>query len=75
MAILVVDGDIRSGFTFYLLKKEKKYCFVPAKGTFYLSTDFCITVQAPNTGLFLIIKGRIEQPYSLTGSFLIILRQ
>ena len=24
MAILVVDGDIRSGFTFYLLKKRKK---------------------------------------------------
>ena len=34
---------------FYLLKKEKRYCFVPTKGTFYLSTDFCFTVQAPNT--------------------------
>ena len=29
----------------YLLKKEKKYCFVPAKGTFHLSTDFYITVK------------------------------
>ena len=39
---------------FYLLKKEKNTvkCFVPTKGTFYLSTDFCITVQAPNTSLF-----------------------
>ena len=25
---------------FYLLKKERKYCFIPAKGTFHLSTDF-----------------------------------
>ena len=45
--------DIRSGFTFYLLKKRKESCFVPANGTFYFSTDFCITVQAPNTSLFL----------------------
>ena len=46
---------------FYLLKKEKKYCFIPAKGTFHLSTDFCITVEAPNyLYSFLIMKGRIE---------------
>ena len=32
---------------FYLLKKEKRYCFIPAKGTFHCSTYFCITVQAP----------------------------
>ena len=50
-AVLVVDWDIRSGLSFYLLKKEKR-CFVPAKGTFYLSTDFHITVQAPYTSLF-----------------------
>ena len=42
-----MDWDIRLGFTLYFLKKEKKYCYIPAKGTFHLSTDFCITVQAP----------------------------
>ena len=31
---------------FYLLKEKKKST---AKGTLHLSTDFCITVQAPNT--------------------------
>ena len=36
----------------YWKRKRKKYQFVPAKGTFYLSTDFCITVQAPNISLF-----------------------
>ena len=48
---------------YYLLKKVKKYmyCFDLAKVTFHLSTDFCITVQEPNTLYsFLIIKGRIE---------------
>ena len=41
-------------FRFYILfiEKRKESCFVPAKGTFYFSTDFCITVQAPNTSLF-----------------------
>ena len=24
------------------IEKRNKYCFIPAKGTFYLSTDFCI---------------------------------
>ena len=58
--VLEVDWDIRSEFMFYLLKKKKKYCFLPAKVTFHLSTDFCITVQAPNTLYsFLINKGRI----------------
>ena len=33
--IFVVDWDICTGFMFYLLKKEKKYCLVPAKGTFH----------------------------------------
>ena len=59
---------------FYLLKKYiKKYCFLHAKGTFHgeistqdLSTEFCITVHAPNTSFSCIIKGRIdsiEYPY------------
>ena len=44
---------------FYLLKKkEKKYCLVPAKGTFHLSTDFCITVQAPNTLFYFNHQGQ-----------------
>ena len=33
--VFVVDLDTYTGFMFYLLKKEKKYCFVPAKGTFH----------------------------------------
>ena len=33
----------------FIEKRKKKYCFIPAKGTFHLSTDFCITVQEPNT--------------------------
>ena len=46
---------------FYLLKKEKKYCFLPANVTFQLSTDFCITVQVPNTLYsFSINKGRMN---------------
>ena len=47
-------GELRYWVRFYILfiEKRKKYCFVPAKGTFNLSTDFCITVQSPNTSLF-----------------------
>ena len=38
---------------FYVLfiEKRKMYCFVPAVGTFYLNTDFCITAQGSNTSL------------------------
>ena len=34
------------------IEKIKKYCYVPVKGTINISTDFCITVQAPNTSLY-----------------------
>ena len=55
VAVLVVDWDIRSGFMVYKLKKEKKIPFHLSqglKGTFHISTDFCIIVQAPNYSLF-----------------------
>ena len=54
-------GDCNIPDAFLKKRGDKKYCFVPAKGTFHLSTDFCITVEAPNTLYsLLIIKGRIE---------------
>ena len=39
-------GGLRYKVSIYglFIEKIKKYCFVAAKGTFYLSTDFCITV-------------------------------
>ena len=65
----ILMGCFRGGFeilgqnlsSFYWKKNEKKVLFRPCQGHFYLSTDFCITVQAPNTLYsFLIIKGRLE---------------
>ena len=42
-------GRLRYKVRIYALFIKKKYCFVPAKGTFHLSTVLFITVQAPNT--------------------------
>ena len=36
-------------YVLFIENREKNYCFVPVNGTFHFSTDFCITVQAPNT--------------------------
>ena len=38
---------------FYLLTKEKKYCFLPARVTFHLSTDFCITCTVQHLTLYI----------------------
>ena len=54
----------------YLLKKIKKYCYIPAKGTFHLSTDFCITVQAPKIySLFLLSLKAEKNNHTAQGLF------
>ena len=42
MAILVVDWDIRSGFS-SIYWKNKKYCYVPVKGIINISTQINIS--------------------------------
>ena len=67
--IEILGQDLRS-----IYWKEKKYCFVPAKGTFYLSTDFCITVQVPENSLF-NHQGQNKITIQPNRIFFIILRQ
>ena len=66
--------DVRSGFTFYLLKKEKNPVSSLPRALFTLALTSALQSRHL-TLVFLMIKGRIQLPYNLTGSFFIILRQ
>ena len=60
-------GELRYFYRFYILSIEKNTVLSLPRALFKvrlpsqdLSTEFCITVHAPNTSLFFIIKSRIE---------------